>query len=188
MTKLFTLFGTSLIILLAFFVLSTGNATAQTITTGDANSFSCTINLVNTYSNYLSWFNTNCTTPTATPTPTVTPTPTPSPTIDPCANNACATPTPTATPAPTASPSTNTGGPGDGLGCGSHDCSGNVVGGGATPPTTQAVLGASTGPQVLGLSTTSGEENVLPQLIQILGALTSGGLGLFFFKKKCLKL
>jgi hypothetical protein len=45
------------------------------------------------------------------------------------------------------------------------------------------VLGASTGPQVLGLSTTSGEESFLPQLIQLLGAITSGGLGLVFFKK-----
>jgi len=73
-----------------------------------------------------------------------------------------------------------TGGPGDGrsdnLGCGSHDCSNH-------PSAQGQVLGASTGPQVLGLSTTSGEESFLPQLMQILGAITSGGLGLVFFKK-----
>jgi hypothetical protein len=81
---------------------------------------------------------------------------------------------------PTEAPSTNPGGPGDGLGCATHDCSGNKVGGGSS---TQAVLGASTGPQVLGLSTTSGEESFLPQWLQLFGALTSGGLGLIFFKK-----
>lgn len=92
---------------------------------------------------------------------------------------------PTPTPAPiVAAPSTNTGGPGDGLsdnlGCSTHDCSGNQVGGGSS---TQTVLGAATGPQVLGLSYTSGEESFLPQLLQLFGALTSGGLGLVFFKK-----
>lgn len=108
-----------------------------------------------------------------TPTPTPTPSITPTPTIDPCANGGCVTPTPT---------SSNSGGPGDGLsdnlGCSTHDCSGNKVGGG-----NQAVLGASTGPQVLGLSTTSGEENYLLQFAQIFGALISSGLGLAFFKK-----
>jgi hypothetical protein len=44
-------------------------------------------------------------------------------------------------------------------------------------------LGAATGPQVLGLSTTGGEESFLPQLIQIFGAITSGGLGFIFLKK-----
>lgn len=119
-------------------------------------------------------------TETPTPTPTVTPTPTPG-----CEGEDCITPTPTATPTPTQAPSNNNGGgSGDGqsdnLGCSTHDCSGNQT---AQSSTTQAVLGASTGPQVLGLSTTSGEESVIPQLLQLFGALTSGGLGLVFFKK-----
>jgi len=144
-----------------------------------------------------------------TPTPSVTLTPTP--TFDPCDWNhydarycppkqgncdgkdwnkdydgRCPTPTPTPsvtpspTPTPTETQTSNPGGPGDGLGCATHDCSGNQVGGGST---TQAVLGASTGPTVLGLSYTSGEESFLPQLLQLFGALTSGGLGLVFFKK-----
>ncbi len=76
----------------------------------------------------------------------VTPTPTVTPTV-----------TPTATPTPTVVPSnggSTSGGPGDGLGCATHDCSGNQVGGGNS----QAVLGASTGPTqaVLGASTFAG--------------------------------
>jgi hypothetical protein len=89
------------------------------------------------------------------------------------------TPTPEVTQAPSNNGGGSSGGDGksDGLGCGSHDCSGNPQ------PSSQAVLGASTGPQVLGLSTTSGEENYLLQIFQALGALTSAGLGLAFFKK-----
>lgn len=87
-----------------------------------------------------------------TPTPSVTPTVTPS-----------VTPTPTQAP----SNNTNTGGPGDGrsdnLGCSTHDCSGNVVG---SP--SQAVLGASTGPQVLGLSYTSGNEVPFTAIAQLI--------------------
>jgi hypothetical protein len=98
-----------------------------------------------------------------------------------------ATPTPTVTQEePTATPTQtpNQGGPGDGLSDGRSD------GGSSCPdctkaPSTQSVLGASTGPTkaVLGLSTTSGEENAGLQLIQILGALTSGAFGLSFLKK-----
>ena len=101
---------------------------------------------------------------------------TPTPTIDPCANGACVTPVPT-TP-----PSTNSGGPGDGrsdnLGCGSHDCSGNQVGGGS-----QAVLGASTGPRVLGLSTTSGDTNSLLAFGQLSLAFILSLAGFSLFRK-----
>jgi hypothetical protein len=94
------------------------------------------------------------------------PSPTPTPSIDPCANGAC---------------NNNPGGSGDGksdnLGCGSHDCSNH-------PSTTQAVLGASTGPTqaVLGLSSTGGENELL-KLAQVLGTFVFSGLGLAFFKK-----
>jgi hypothetical protein len=173
MSKYRILIGTSLIILLAFFMASTRNVSAQIITTGDASTFSCAVNLVNTYSNYLPWFNANChftcnsdhmcivvagegtnqcSTNSDCQTPSETPTPTP-------------TPTPTTTPS-------NPGGPGDGrsdnLGCGSHDCSSH-------PSAPQG--------QVLGLSSTSGEENYLLQIVQALGALTSVGLGFVFLKK-----
>jgi hypothetical protein len=108
-----------------------------------------------------------CSTSTPTPTPTCTPTPTVTPTV-----------TPTEIPTPTTTPS-NPGGPGDNksdnLGCSVRDCSNH-------PSAQPQVLGAST-KAVLGLSTTSGEENFLPQLIQLFGAITSGGLGLVFFKK-----
>lgn len=107
-------------------------------------------------------------------------TPTPTPTIDPCADNQCATPTPTPTPTATETPSNPGGGPGDGksdnLGCSTHDCSGNPA------PSQGQVLGASTGPQVLGLSTTSGEQSALP-LLQMFGALVSGLVGFKLFKK-----
>jgi hypothetical protein len=85
------------------------------------------------------------------------------------------------TPTPTQIPS-NPGGPGDGKSDGRSD------GRSSCPectqaPATAAVLGASTGPAVLGLSTTSGEESVMLQLAQILGALVSAGAGFTFFKK-----
>ena len=131
-------------------VTSNGN----TITTGDASSFSCAVNLVNTYSNYLSWFNDNC----ITPTPTVTP-----------------TPTQEVTPTPTTAPSTNTSGGGDGRSDGRSD------GLSSCPSCTQAPSGPIKA--VLGLSYTGGEESLLPQLFQIFGALTSAGLGFIFFKK-----
>lgn len=177
MHKYLTLFGTSLIIFFALFVIFSHNVFAT------ATAYSCADNIVNTDTNYFPWliyFNANCITPpvicdnddkpcaTPTPTPSVTSTPTPTPTQE-------------VTPTPTTAPSTNTGGPGDGrsdgLGCGSHDCSSHP-----SAPQGQ-VLGATTGPQVLGLSTTSGEENFLPQLIQALGAVTAAGLGIKFFKK-----
>jgi hypothetical protein len=52
-------------------------------------------------------------------------------------------------------------------------------------PVGPVVVGGTGGPiqAVLGLSTTSGEESFLPQLIQLFGSLTSAGLGLIFFKK-----
>ena len=107
-----------------------------------------------------SWIANDCKESTSTPTPTPTPTPEVTP-----------TPTPTATETPS-----NPGGPGDGLGCGSHDCS--------THPATSSqgqVLGASTGPQVLGLSTTSGESETALSFIQLISAFgfTSLGFGLF---------
>jgi hypothetical protein len=170
----------------AFLAISTRNVTAET-TTGDANSFSCSENLVNTYTNYLPWFNENCITPTPTPTcnndniPCVTPTPT----IDPCGDNGERCITPTVTPIPTTAPS-NPGGSGDGKSDGRSDglssCPSCTQ---AHNNPTQAVLGASTGPiqAVLGLSTTSGEESALPVVLQIFGALTSAGLGFVFLKK-----
>lgn len=92
--------------------------------------------------------------PTATPTtiPTVTSAPTATPTQSPTATPTTV-PTATVTPVdPTATPTPirNGGGSngGDGLGCATHDCSGNQVGGGSST----AVLGAST-QSVLGAST-----------------------------------
>jgi len=89
-----------------------------------------------------------------------------------------------ATPAcvtPTTAPSNPGGSGGSGVSDGRSD------GLSSCPSCTQApqgqVLGASVGPQVLGLSYTSGEESVLPQLLQIFGALTSAGFGLIFLKK-----
>jgi len=179
MHKYLTLLGTSLIIFLAFFAVSTHNVSA-TVVTGNACSESDVQNWINTNTDtQLDWnifgHHPDC---TPSPTPTITPSVTPTPTVDPCANGACVTPTPTQAPSNNGG---NGGGPGDGrsdgLGCGSHDCSGNPQ------PSSQAVLGAATGPQVLGLSTTGGEENFIPQLLQILAAATAGGLGLVFFKK-----
>ena len=87
------------------------------------------------------------------------------------ATAACATPTPV---------TTNTGGPGDGrsdnLGCGSHDCSNH-------PSTSGQVLGASTGPQVLGLSTTSGDSTTVLSLIQLAAAFGFISLGAGLFRK-----
>lgn len=88
------------------------------------------------------------------------------------ATAACVTPTPT-------SGQTPPGGPGDGLSDGGSSCPD------CTKPhnTTQSVLGASTGPQVLGLSTTSGEENAVLPLVQLFAALTSGMFGFKLLKK-----
>jgi len=95
MNKYIKFFGTLLIIFFALVAISTRNVVATDITTGDANTFSCAENLVNTYSNYLSWFNAHCITPT--PSPVCSPTPTPIQEV---------TPTPT----PTQTPSDNNGG------------------------------------------------------------------------------
>jgi hypothetical protein len=108
-----------------------------------------------------------------TTTPTVTPTPTQEVTV---------TPTPTTDPGTTTSNGGGSDGKSDGrsdgLGCGSHDCSGN-----STSNPSQAVLGASTGPGVLGMSTTSGDENNILSLIQVLGSLIMGFTGFKFFRK-----
>ena len=93
--------------------------------------------------------------------PTVLPASTPTP-----------TPTPTQAPPIYSSPYSPPGS--DGLGCATHDCSGNPQGG--------QVLGASTGPQVLGLSTTSGNDNSLP-LTQLFAALALSLTGFTFLKK-----
>jgi hypothetical protein len=196
MNKYFTLLGASLIIFLTILVFSTHNASAtdNNVTTGDASSFSCAVNLVNTYTNYFSWFNDHCITPT--PTITVTPTPTSTPDCDrdfdgsnPNGDDQCLTPTPspivtvtpTVTPTPTPVPSNNNGGGSDGKSDGRSD------GRSSCPSCTQTpqgqVLGASTGPQVLGLSNTGGEENILLQFVQLFGALTFAGLGFTLFKK-----
>jgi len=94
-------------------------------------------------------------------------------------------PTVTVTPTPTVTPTTAPSNPGGSGGSGVSD--GRSDGLSSCPSCTQApqgqVLGASVGPQVLGLSYTSGEESVLPQLLQIFGALTSAGFGLIFLKK-----
>lgn len=90
-----------------------------------------------------------------------------------CNTNSCSvTPTPT-------SGQTPPGGPGDGLSDGGSSCPD------CTKPhnSTQSVLGASTGPQVLGLSTTSGEENAVLPLVQLFAALTSGMFGFKLLKK-----
>ncbi|GEM_PF-5346452 len=90
-------------------------------------------------------------TPTPSPSPTPTPVPTPTPTPSP-------TPNPTETPRGGTGGSSNGGGDGgdgrsDGLGCASHDCSGNAV-----AVLQGQVLGASTRPEVLGLSFTGSQD------------------------------
>lgn len=87
---------------------------------------------------------------------------------------------PTVTPTVTPEPTTPPAGHGDGLSDGGSSCPSCTQ---APSSGTQAVLGASTGPAVLGLSTTSGEENYLAIFAQLFGALTSAGLGFKFFKK-----
>lgn len=78
----------------------------------------------------------------------------------------------TVTPTPTVPPA----GHGDGLSDGGSSCPS------CTQAPHQSVLGASTGPQVLGLSTTSGEESALP-LVQLFGAFISSVAGFKFLKK-----
>lgn len=154
---------TSLIVL-AFLGFSSYVVWAQNINTGDAGAFTCIENIINN-SNYTDWYNDNCD-QTPTPTPTETPTPTPTEEVTP-------TPTPTQTP--------NVGGPGDGLSDGRSD------GLSSCPECTKTpqgeVLGASTGPQVLGLSTTSSGSNSFLNLFQLLGAFALSLSGFAFFKK-----
>ncbi|MGA2967945.1 MAG: fibronectin type III domain-containing protein [Candidatus Levyibacteriota bacterium] len=249
MNKYLKFFGISLIILLAFFAVSIRNVSAatNTVTTGDANSFSCTVTLVNTDVNYLSWlnwFNLNC----GAPTPTCND------------DKSCVTPTPSPTPTPSQPPSNNNGGGSSSGGggsttnppsCGnqkpnqpynllatagpgtgqvtltwgppsgsvsdysitySDDPSTQKWGVASTGNVTKYIIsglsvnkyyfrvnaingcmsgdpigpvsvGGTGGPQVLGLSTTSGEGNYLLLFVQLFGALSLAGLGFVFFKK-----
>ena len=184
MTKYFTSVGISFIIFLFFCIISVSKVAAvNTITTGDSNTQTVIQNNIDT--NDINLPNASCITPTPTPTvtPTITPTITPTPTATPTATPTPAPVNPTATPTPTTTQSNNPGGSdgkSDGLGCANHDCSNHPT---SSSSSQGQVLGASTGPQVLGLSATSGGENYLLQIIQLIGAFASGGLGLIFFKK-----
>ena len=146
----------------------------NTVTTGDAESFTCAENEVGTYGNYLPWFNEHCITPTpkCSPTPTVTPCPsttvTPTPTTEPSV-------TPTITPKPTNTPG-NGGGPGDGKSDGRSD------GRSSCPECTQAPASQAI-KAVLGLSTTGGTDNALIQWAELLGALGLVSTGAIFLKK-----
>lgn len=121
----------------------------------------------------------------------VIPTPT-TPVVDPCVANpaSCVAPTatPTATVAQSSTGGSNSGGPGDGLGCATHDCSGNQVGGPSTS-NTQAVLGASTGPtqDVLGASTFAGTgtfANTIMNFLFVAGMIVLSLGGLSYAKEK----
>ncbi len=107
------------------------------------------------------WLSGGCPTATATPTPNETVTP---------------TPTNQSTQTTSGGSDGRSDGKSDNQGCGSHDCSG-------TTSSSQAVLGASTGPEVLGLSSTSGDQNYLLTFIQLFGAMGMTLAGLRFFKK-----
>jgi hypothetical protein len=171
MNKYIKLFGILLIIFFAFFAISTRNVTAET-TTGGANAYTCTVNDINynidlnaappvgfdSWELFFDEFPSCKTPPSPTPTPSVTP-----------------TPTQEITPTPTPQPSTNNGGGGSGVSDGRSD------GLSSCPSCTQAPSGPIKA--VLGLSTTSGEENYLLQFVQLFGALTFAGLGFVFFKK-----
>lgn len=133
-------------------------------------------------------YNNGCKFAVVNPTPTPTPTPTQDQHYE-CVRNACTLVnsagantcssdgdcvTPTPTPTPTNTPS-NPGGPGDGRSDGRSD------GLSSCPSCTQApqgqVLGASTGPAVLGLSTTDSGNNIYISLFQILAALAFATAG-----------
>lgn len=114
----------------------------------------------------------------------VSPTVTPTPTVEPCDEEEedCeeVSPTPTATPTPSVTPTetpSNPGGPGDGLGCASHDCSGNQVGG-----PTQAVLGTST-KAVLGLSSTASSDATQKEAMIFLGSIAMLASGIVLLRK-----
>ena len=138
----------------------------EDITTGDASAFTCAENLVGN-TNYVPWFNEHCITPTpgnCSPTPTVTPCPSIS--VTPTAE-------PTVTPTETPSNPGNPGGPGDGRSDGRSD------GLSSCPSCTQAPATQA----VLGLSTTSGNGNILFQWVELLGAFGLISAGAIFFKK-----
>lgn len=128
------------------------------------------------------WHQGRCVTPSPSPeispspSPEVSPSPIPSPSPE---ASSSATPIPTPGVGGTSGDKGADGG--DGLGCANRDCSGNQVGG---PSSSQGeVLGASTGPAVLGLSTTSGDSSPI-SLIQF--ALSSGFIfsGFKLFRKQ----
>lgn len=93
---------------------------------------------------------------------------------DPQDENACAETTPTLTPTPTETPS-NPGGPGDGLGCATHDCSSH-------PAPQGQVLGAST-KAVLGLSSTSSSDASTREAILLLGSVLMLTTGFAFLRR-----
>ncbi|HYK08618.1 MAG TPA: hypothetical protein VEW42_03935 [Candidatus Eisenbacteria bacterium] len=107
-------------------------------------------------------------------------TPSPSPVIDPCANNACGAPIATPTAMPTNAPSNNGGSTsndsGDGLGCATHDCSGNQAGATSAGPI-QAVLGAST------MAGTGTFENSVMTLMLVAGLIVLSLGGISFAKE-----
>lgn len=152
---------------LALAILTTGlffiskSSSAQTINTGDATSETVVENVVNT--NIIKCK--TCISPT--PTQEVTPTPTPTPTQE-----VTPTPTPTQpvkTPTPTSPPSQGGGG--------GEQPSGGGVGGPSAPSAPQ--------PQgeVLGLSITSGEGNMLFQIGKLLPSLFLSLISLSFLKR-----
>lgn len=134
---------------------------SEDIETGDANSSTIITNDVNS-----TYKDCDC---------EETPTPTTEPSITP---ELSATPTPTEeiTPTPTNTP--NIGGPGDGLSDGRSDGRSSGL-----DSSQGQVLGASTGPQVLGLSTT-GSGNILPSFLGLVVAFAFALLGYSFFNKK----
>lgn len=189
-------------------LISVSLTSAQTITTGDAYAFTCVENLVNTNTDYIAWYNSHCITPPIDVCNNIEGNQAEVPQDYYADDGACYPKTPVCaddsydnyggengqfdpetevannelcvnepveevTPTPTQTP--NVGGPGDGrsdgLGCGSHDCSQGQV------------LGASTGPAVLGLSTTSSGGNGLLGFVQLFGALALSFSGFSFFKK-----
>jgi cell division septation protein DedD len=111
----------------------------------------------------------NCaTTPSPTPSPSATPSASPSPSPSPSPSS-----TPESTPSPTSSPS-NTGSTSS-SGGGSSSSSNSNSGG--------QVSGASTGQQVLGLSTTSSDNSPMFSFIQLAAAFGFVSLGFGLFRK-----
>jgi hypothetical protein len=148
--------------LLGFFSFSA----KATVTTGDAYACQDVNNSIFTgNTNFMSWYNNNCVTPTVTPIPTQTPTVTPSVTVtptptttDPCANGGCQTP-----------PGGSGDGRSDGLSDGRSSCPSCTQ-----APATQAVL---------GLSTTSSDQNGALQIAGLLVAFVLSVTGFALYKK-----